>query len=269
MDPVAVEIGPIAIRWYGVFVALGFLAGLFFVQRRAARSGFGGERAGNLVLLGLLGGLVGARLFYVLTNWAYFRAAPMEILRVDHGGLVFYGGLIGGTLTLVVACLVLRIPMGRLADLFIPGLPLGHAFGRVGCFLNGCCFGRVCDAPWGMRYGAGSQAAVAQYHQGLLAEATNTPLPVFPVQLLAAGANVAIFAFLLWIERRLRFRGQLLAVYLIVYGVYRFLHEFLRGDYLEPGLFTPAQEVSFVMVPVGVALFYLARRTQRAEPHTE
>ncbi len=260
MDPVAFEIGPLAIRWYGVFVALGFLTGLLYVQHRAAKAGFGGERASNLVFLGLIGGLVGARLFYVTLNWEHFSAAPLEMLRLDHGGLVYYGGLIGGTLTLVAACLIRGIPMGRLADLLIPGLPLGHALGRIGCFLNGCCFGGVTDGFCAVQYDPGSQAAAVHAHRELIDSVAQAPLPVLPVQLLAAACNVAIFVFLLWIERRLRYRGQLLAVYLATYGVYRFLLEFLRGDYLGVGMLTPAQEVSLVMVPAGIVVFLIARR---------
>ncbi|MFW5802604.1 MAG: prolipoprotein diacylglyceryl transferase [Verrucomicrobiota bacterium] len=266
MDPVAFEIGPLAIRWYGIFVALGFLAGLLYVQHRAAKAGFGGERASNLVFLGLIGGLVGARLFYVALNWEHFRAVPLEILRLDHGGLVYYGGLVGGTLTLVAACLIRGIPMGQLGDLLIPGLPLGHALGRIGCFLNGCCFGVVADnACCTVQYDPGSQAAAVHAHRGLIESVTQSPLPVLPVQLLAAVCNVGIFVFLLWIERRLRFRGQLLAVYLMAYGVYRFLLEFLRGDYLEVGMFTPAQEVSLVMIPAGIILFVVARRRAKIQ----
>lgn len=265
MDPVAFEIGPLAIRWYGIFVALGFVAGLLYVQHRAAKAGFGGERASNLVFLGLIGGLAGARLFYVVLNWEHFRAVPLEILRLDHGGLVYYGGLVGGTLTLVAACLIRSIPMGRLADLLIPGLPLGHALGRVGCFLNGCCFGVVADhSCCVVQYDPGSQAAAVHAHQRLIESVAQAPLPVFPVQLLAAACNAGIFVFLLWIERRLQFRGQLLAVYLVTYGVYRFLLEFLRGDYLDVGMLTPAQEVSLLLVPAGIIVFLIARR--RANP---
>ena len=259
MDPVALEIGPIAIRWYGIFVALGFLTGLLYVQHRAHKSGFGGERASNLVFLGLIGGLIGARLFYVFTNWAHFRDVPLEILRLDQGGLVFYGGLIGGAITLVAACLISKIPMGFLADLLIPGLPLGHALGRIGCFLNGCCFGKPTRGFCAVQYGPDSPTArVHEYHE-LIPAAAYAPLPVFPVQLLAAACNVGIFVFLLWIERRLKFRGQLMGTYLVVYGFYRFLIEFLRGDYVHAGLLTPAQEVSLIMIPAGIALFAIAR----------
>lgn len=260
MDPVAFEIGSLAIRWYGVFVALGFVTGLLYVQHRAAKAGFGGERASNLVFLGLIGGLAGARLLYVALHWEYFSGTPLEILRLDHGGLVFYGGLIGGTLTLVAACLIRGIPMGRLADLLIPGLPLGHALGRIGCFLNGCCFGVVKDGCCTVQYDPGSQAAAVHAYRGLIDSVAQAPLPVLPVQLLASACNVGIFVFLLWIERRLRFRGQLLAVYLVAYGVSRFLVEFLRGDYLEVGMLTPAQEVSMVLIPAGIIVFVIARR---------
>lgn len=259
MDPVAFQLGPLAIRWYGIFVALGFIVGLVFVERRSGRAGMRSEQVANLVFIGLIGGLLGARLFYVLHNLVYFRANPWETIRLDHGGLVFYGGLIGGTLSLLATCLLRRLPMGRVADMLIPGLPLGHALGRIGCFLNGCCFGQPWSGACGIQYDAGSQAAARQCQQGLIAAPSLAPLPVFPVQLLAAIANLAIFFGLLAVERRLRGRGQLLGLYIAVYGFYRFVIEFLRGDYLDAGMLTPAQEVSLVLVPVGVAVFLLRR----------
>jgi len=259
MDPVAFQLGPLAIRWYGIFVALGFIAGLVVVERRSARAGMRPEQVANLVFVGLIGGLLGARLFYVLHNLSYFGENPWEAIRLDHGGLVFYGGLIGGTLSLVATCLLRRLPMGRVADMLIPGLPLGHALGRIGCFLNGCCFGQPWSGPCGVHYDAGSQAAASQCRQGLIAAPSLAPLPVFPVQLIAVVANVAIFLGLLAIERRLRGRGQLLGLYIAVYGLYRFAIEFLRGDYLDAGMLTPAQEVSVVLIPVGVVVFLLRR----------
>lgn len=278
MDPVAFHLGPLTIRWYGVFFALGFLAGYQLLLYRARKSTLGPDRAANLTFVGMVAGVIGARLLYVVQNWATeFRDNPAEIIRIDHGGLVFYGGFILGTLVMVGLSRARRFPLGEFADLVAPALALAHAFGRVGCFLNGCCFGRVWHGPLAVTYPPGSEVMRAQYRQGIfpldivervreyLADpASSAPVscfPVFPVQLLEAAVNLAILALLLLVEKRLARRGQLFAVYLVLYAASRFGDEFLRGDYLErTGGLTPAQILCLVLLPAAVALFVLFGR---------
>ena len=253
MDPVAFHFGPLSIRWYGIFFALGFLAGYQVLQWRAKKSRIGVDAAATLTFIGIIAGVLGARLFYVITNWReQFSGNWPEIIRIDHGGLVFYGGFIVSSLSLLAYCLWKKHPLGETADLFAPALPLAHAFGRIGCLLNGCCYGRVTDAPFAWHY-----------PHGVIANDAG----VIPSQLFEAIANLGIMTLLLLTEKRLPRRGQLMAFYLMLYAGMRFGLEFLRGDYpadqLLWGRFTPAQGICFILFPFGIALWFIC--AQRGE----
>ncbi|NOY82367.1 MAG: prolipoprotein diacylglyceryl transferase [Kiritimatiellaeota bacterium] len=271
MNPIAFQLGPLTIRWYGIMVAAGFLLGFTVLQRRAGRGGaVSRDEAGNLALTAMLGGIVGARLFYVIENWEEYRRALAEILRIDHGGLVFYGGLFGAVAAVWLRCRRKRLPVWEVGDLFAPALPVGHALGRVGCFLNGCCFGRPWRGLFSVLYPPGSDVHHVQRIKGICAPDSAQCLPVFPIQLMAAVMNLAIFGILLLAGPRLARRGQLFALYVMLYSSMRFFLEFARGDYLVYiGPFTPAQVVCLLLFPVGVVLFVLLGRfapDRRAAP---
>jgi len=274
MSPVAFELGPLTIRWYGIFVALGFLAGFALVQYRAPRHGFRREAAADLVFAAMLGGIVGARLFYVLQNWRVeFSGNLLEIVRIDHGGLVFYGGFFGAVAALALLCRRRSWAWQEVADLLAPALPLGHAFGRVGCFLNGCCFGRPWSGWGAVRYPAlvDGQWANAVLHvqvqKGLLPPGAAASLPVFPVQLVSAAMNLVICGVLLGMERQRHPRGALFAVYLGLYGLGRFAVEFGRGDQAHFCGVSPAQLICLPLV--AVAALWMVRLYRRAGSGSE
>ncbi len=264
MDPIAFTIGRLTIRWYGVFTALGFVAAYLLMLWRAPRHGISRDRISDFTFLAMVAGLVCARGLYVLQNWGYFGRNPGEIIRIDHGGQVFYGGFIGAVVAVAVLAKVKRVRLGSLADVFAPALPLGHALGRIGCFLNGCCFGRPFDGACAVHYHVPEYHATleAQAELGQIASGAAQPLPVFPVQLLASFANLAICLFLLVVARRLKQPGRLFALYAMTYSAVRFSTEFLRGDYVAPPLgLTPAQWVGLGVFPVAlVAFVWLGRR---------
>lgn len=263
-DPVALQIGRLSIRWYGIFVALGFLAGYKLLHRRAARLGLPVEAAPDITLAAMVGGIVGARLLYVLQNWSEeFSANPLEALAIWHGGLVFYGGFLGALVTVIFWSRRQGWPLLAIGDMAAPALALGHAFGRVGCFLNGCCFGRVTAGPLAVSYpGLTSDGLIngPLYVQRLLGVVPPDALacaPVFPIQVVEALGNLALCGVLLRLDRRAALRGRLFPVYLALYAVLRFLVEFGRGDYLSrPGGLTSAQW--FCLVLVVVAAVWLA-----------
>lgn len=265
MDPIAFQLGPFTIRWYGVFAALGFLAGFALLHYRGKHRPIGGDRAADLAFLAIIGGLLGARILYVLQNWSFYSSRPLEIVRIDHGGLIFYGGFFGAALLVAVGSRLKGCELRDVADLFAPVLPLGHAFGRVGCFLNGCCFGRPWRGPGSVRYPAGSDVMAVQEELGVIEPAALACEPVFPVQLVAAAGNALICLLLLRMEGRLRHKGQLFALYVIGYAAFRFGTEFLRGDYLDRtwGL-TFAQLFCIVLLPAGLIAFYLLARYDAA-----
>lgn len=267
MNPVLLKLGPITIRWYGAFAALGFLAGFRLVQYRAHRTGFGRGRAADLSLATMVGGLGGARILYVLQHWSEFRDDLLEVIRIDHGGLVFYGGFIGAVLSILGICAWKGWSFRRVADLFAPAAALGHAFGRIGCLLNGCCFGRPWSGPLALRYPPDGSVLFVQIEKGLLSGGAQACLPVFPIQLIAALFNVGLCVVLLRAEKHLRAPGQLFGLYLTLYAAGRFVMEFGRGDYLAGlGPFTPAQGLCFWLLPAGVAWFAVMPRLARRCP---
>jgi phosphatidylglycerol:prolipoprotein diacylglycerol transferase len=156
VHPIALKLGTLSIHWYGVMVALAFLAGLWTAGRRGMRAGIAAEKIVDLGPWAIVGAIVGSRVLYVISYWQEaFAGKPItEIFMVWKGGLVFYGGLIGASLACIAYVRLKKLPLWKVADILIPSLPLGCFFGRVGCFLNGCCYGRACNLPWAVRFPA-------------------------------------------------------------------------------------------------------------------
>jgi phosphatidylglycerol:prolipoprotein diacylglycerol transferase len=256
VHPILVELGPLTIRWYGVFVALGFLAAMGLFRRRAARLGLPDDSATNLILLLFVAGLVGARAWYVIRYWRdEFSGNLAEIPMIQRGGLVFLGGFFAAMLVLWLWCRAKKLPFATMADALAPCLALGHAFGRVGCFMNGCCHGRPSDVAWAIA--PNSPPAVAG-------------IPLHPTQLYEAVGLLDITAALLFMQRSQRYPGQLAWSYALLYALLRFAVEFFRGDVPHGALgrFTSAQVACillFVVAWLGSArASYLAAKARRA-----
>lgn len=256
MHKIAFQFGGFTIYWYGVFVALGFLAGLWTASRRALRHGI---RAESIVDLGpwlILGTLVGARGLYVLSYWREdFAGKPFwQVFNIRGGGLVFYGGLIGASLACVLYVRWKKLPLWKTADILAPSIALGHAFGRIGCLMNGCCYGRACALPWAIQFPYGH----ATY-----------PNRVHPTEIYEAALDFVLYLFLAWLFRRKRFDGQIFALYLLCYAVLRAFVESFRGDYTTyylGGHATPAQVLSIFIFMAGALLWRaLGARESRAE----
>ncbi|MCF7838573.1 MAG: prolipoprotein diacylglyceryl transferase [Candidatus Marinimicrobia bacterium] len=257
MHAIAFHLGSRPIYWYGICVALGFLAATGYWTWRTRRDGLGPDFAGDMAFWLMLAGVLGARLFYVLAEWPYFRAHPEAIVRIDQGGLVFYGGFLGAAVAAWVVARQRQVALLDLGDLILSGLPLGHAFGRIGCFLNGCCYGGPTHTCIGVHYPTQSPPWLDYGTQGL-----------WPTQLIEAGWNLALFIGLaLWYPRR-RYRGVLSGAYLALYGLQRFGNEFLRGDERPDwhGL-SQAQWLSLALILAGLALI-VARRWHGLPAHT-
>lgn len=252
MEKVAFQFGNFAVYWYGVFVALGFLAGIWTAARRAPFQGLAPERVVDLGPWLIVGALIGARTLYVLSYWEEeFRQAPWwEVFMFRKGGLVFYGGFIGSVLACLLYTRAKRLPLWKVADVMAPSVALGHAFGRLGCLMNGCCYGRACDLPWAIRYPSGHETY---------------PLPVHPTQIYDSLLNLALYAGLAWFYRHRKHEGQVFAAYLVGYAILRFAVEFFRGDYAVRylgGWATPAQLLSLLILAVGLALWQWLSKPQ-------
>ena len=217
MHPDFFHLGPLDIHTYGVFVALGFAAGLYVATRRARAAGLDPDLINNLSLWLILAGMGGAKLFHIIFFWDDFRAGWQAVgWRSLREGFVFYGGFIGACLATIAYCRVKKLPLWEVADVFAPALALGHAFGRMGCFFNGCCFGKVCTLPWAVRFPPPHIMA---------------GIPLHPTQLYEVAGNLAIFAGLTAFTHRRQFPSQIWWFYVLLYGALRFTVEFFRGDY--------------------------------------
>lgn len=256
MHPIAFKLGPLTVHWFGIMIALAFLAGMWTAVRRAPLVQIPGELIADLVVPWLLlGGVLGARLLYIATYWREsFADQPWtEVFMIQRGGLVFYGGLVGPSLAAVLFARWKKIPLWKLADVLTPSIALGSMFGRIGCLMNGCCFGRACELPWAIRFPA---------------DHSTGGLPVHPTQIYDGLLNLALYLGLAWLFRhRRKFDGQIFAVYLMCYAVTRSIAEAFRGDYndahLHGGL-TPAHLVSAGIFVAGVVAFVLFRNRSQA-----
>ena len=248
MQPIAIELGPFPIHWYGVMVALGFVAGLWTASRRGLASGISAEKVIDFGPWIILGAIIGARTLYVISYWREsFEGRPTwEIFAVWQGGLVFYGGLMGSTVASAIYIRLKKLPFWKMADILAPSIALGYVFGRIGCLLNGCCYGRACDLPWAIHFPGGN--------------ALNAPTtPVHPTQIYDSLLNLVFYAALAWLYRRRKFDGQIFAAYLIGYALLRSFVEMFRGDYPEHqhylgGWATPAHLASIAILAAGLVL---------------
>jgi phosphatidylglycerol:prolipoprotein diacylglycerol transferase len=249
MHPVLLRLGPLTIHTYGVLIATGILLALWFARRRAPKYGLDPDRVWNVGIYMVLAALVGAKVWYVAEGWKYYAANPREIFSVAtlQAAGTWYGGVF--TALLVAVFYVRRYKLGLLPLLDTLGIPLslGHGIGRLGCFSAGCCWGKPTAAAWGVTF-----------TDPYAAQTIGTPLgtALHPTQLYEATAEFTILAFLLWLDRRQKFSGQIFATYFMLYGVARFTIEFFRGDpgrtMLFDGRVSLMQVVSLLMVALGV-----------------
>jgi phosphatidylglycerol:prolipoprotein diacylglycerol transferase len=250
IDPIAFSIGPLAVRWYGLMYLVGFAAAWWLGVRRIRqdRSPITRKQLDDLVFYAVLGVILGGRLGYVLFyKPAHYAANPLEIFAIWQGGMSFHGGLLGVIAAMWLYARRQGVDFLRLMDFLAPLCPLGIAAGRLGNFINGELYGRVTDLPWGMVF----------RHAG---DAPRHPSQLYQFAL----EGLALFVLLWWFSVKPRPRGQVSGLFLIGYGVFRFLAEFAR----EPDAFlgtlalglTMGQWLCLPMIAAGIALFAWARR---------
>lgn len=249
MHPYLVKIGSFKIPAYGVFVSIGFLLAVILAGWRAPQEGIKKEEIYDLSFYVLLGGIVGARLYYVLQHIDEFAKAPWEALFVWRGGLAIIGGLALGALSGVWYCKRRGLDVRKTFDLVAWVLPLAQAIGRIGCLCAGCCYGKPCSLPWAIVFKDPNSLAPIG-------------IPLHPTELYHMVANLIVFAILTFAYKRKAFDGQIVSLYLLLYSVGRFTVEFFRGD--NRGFIGPLslpQWLSLAMFAVGLALYLsLSRR---------
>lgn len=270
MKQVAFTLGGFPFYWYGVMLALAFIAGLINATWLGKRSGRTFPLFSDLLFWVVVGGIVGARLTYVAANWPEFSHDTLKILNLRNGGLVFYGGLAGAILAFLLFTRQHRERVWALGDIAITSLPLGHALGRVGCFLQGCCHGTRTDSAFGVLYPAGSPAWHSQVPMGL-PDTARTCWPVHPVQLYETAANLLIWVVLIFFLRRPHREGRVVGLYMMLYALTRFSLEFFRGDERLRSFahLSLAQITSIALLAAGLGVWCLVGRKAAETPQTE
>lgn len=220
------------LQMYGLMLALGFVSCYFLARRLARLTGRDPGEVDTLIMVAAIGGVVGARAVYVAQNWGdLFANDPLAAFMLWRGGLVFYGGFAVAALGIVAYGLLRREPLRRLLDFCVVFVPLGHAFGRLGCFFHGCCFGGVGGGALGVCFPHGSPAWQHQVSKGLIGPYAPQALPVWPTQLIEAAGCALLFVALWWLYRtRRRVAGLCCGVYAVAYAALRFVGECLRDD---------------------------------------
>jgi phosphatidylglycerol:prolipoprotein diacylglycerol transferase len=256
MYPILYKIGPINIYAYGFFLAVGFMTAILVAAQEARRLGLPVGRFYDLCFFIIVFALIGSRILYVIVEPGKFIQNPLKVFALWEGGLVFHGGLIAAV---VVAFLLMRrygMPWRTTFDALAVGMPLGQAFGRVGCFMAGCCFGSLSDLPWAVRF----------THPDTLCPIRE---PLHPAQLYEALLAFGVFGVLFWLRKRKRFEGQLILTYFFLAGLVRFFVEFFRAPTsIDPRgpeliLHMPATQVGALGIALlsGSVLFWAWRKS--------
>lgn len=251
MHPVLISIGRFHIYTYGVMIALGLLVGVLLARHQAAKEGIHPDKIVDITFYVILAALAGSRLVFVLMNLQEYAHDPIAAIKIWEGGLVFYGGLLPGVAVGLWYIKRIGLPLWQVADIFAPSIAIGHAFGRIGCFFAGCCYGTASSLPWAVTF---------TDHRGL------APLGIalHPTQLYSSLTLFLIFGFLIVLRIRKKFHGELFCSYVLVYSMARFLLEFLRGDprgSVLGGMLSTSQAIGIPLVGISIVmLLYLRKR---------
>jgi len=260
MYPKLLEIGPLTIHTYGLLLVTAYLVAIALAAHLAERNGLPRAYAWDLGFVVIISALIGAKLLMVLSELGTYLQEPSLLLSIEfwRAGGVFYGGLLGAIGgSALYAWKNPRLPFWPMADACAPAIALGQSIGRLGCFAAGCDYGSSANVPWAVTF-----------TNAYASERTGVPLnvPLHPAQLYESFTTLAIFAILLVFYRRKRFSGQIFALYLILYGVARFILEFFRGDADRGFVFawvSTSQFVSLLIIPAGLILYWHLRRQRQ------
>ncbi len=251
MYPVLYKIGTFSVLSYSLFIAVGLISGILLVKREAERTGEDLEKIMDLCFYLLIAAIVGSRLFYIAANPGKFFESPLEVLRIQNGGLYFYGGLIAALITGLIYMKSTKMPLWKTADIMAPPVAAGQFLGMLGCFFAGCCYGRASKFPW----------AITFMNPESLAP---TGIPLHPVQLYYALNYLIIYCILLFIRRYRKFDGQVFWVYVLLYGITFAVIETYRGDtqgFSISGALSVAQTVGAVFAMIAAVMIMLLRRS--------
>jgi phosphatidylglycerol:prolipoprotein diacylglycerol transferase len=256
---------------YGVMMFVGFSAATWLAARRVRTIGQPPDVIWDMMMWVLIPGLIGARLTYLAQNWDRVllnkngAQALVALFALWDGGIVFYGGVIGGIVGVVIYCRRRGINPIAMFDVIAPSLFIGEGFGRIGCFLYGCCYGRACELPWAVQFPRDSLTFKLLVERGTVAADAPATIALHPTQIYSSVAAFALAGILAWYFRRRSFDGAVIALAWILYPVNRYILETFRDD--EPGRlgtdFTFSQLVSIALLISGIGAMYYFSQTQK------
>lgn len=245
MFPEFLKIGDFVVYWYGVMVALGVLtAGLIF-QRLAKRQGYKPELISQIIFWTVLWGIAGGRLLHVSVQFPYYYRNPLEIFSIRNGGLAAEGAIISGFVFIAVYSKIRRFNLFRTLDILAVPVPLAQALGRLGCFLNGCCYGKPTDCVFGVAF-------------------PHLQARVHPTQLYYAAAHLVLFVFLLRLYKKKVKEGAVFSAYLMCFSLIRYTIDHLRGDLPASYLgLHPTQAIAVLLFITGASMFWASSKKTR------
>lgn len=239
------SIGKLVVHGYGAMIGLGILLCIVMAMYRARKRSMNQEAVLDIALFGVAFGFLGAKLLYVIVEIRQFAANPLQVLGSE--GFVVYGGIIAGVAAAMIYCRRKKLVFLEYFDLLVPSVALAQGFGRIGCFLAGCCYGRETTSSFGVVFPESGLAPAG--------------VRLLPTQLLSSAGDFAIMIILLLYARKSKRKGAVGAMYLLLYGIGRFFIEFLRfDDRGMVGIFSTSQVISIVMVLLAAVFFLRGKR---------
>ena len=235
------SIGPFTVHGYGLMIAIGILAAYVTAEYRAKKHGLDPDKIFYLVIWAVVGGFAGAKVLYFLTRLKDIMENPRVLLDLADG-FVVYGGIIGGIFSAMAYCKIKKMPFLKYFDLVMPSVALAQGFGRIGCFLAGCCYGRETDSALGIVFHNSSYAP--------------NDVKLLPTQLISSGLDFLLCAVLILLDRKKKGDGQIAGAYLVLYSIGRFILEFYRGDLIRGnvGALTTSQFIAIFVAMAGVVM---------------
>ena len=255
---------------YGVMAVTGYLVGIYFISKEAGRKKIDPILIQSLSMWIIVGMLIGARIWYVLENWYQFSGDIISIFQLWEGGMVFYGGFIGGFVGGILFIRLAKLPLRKVMDITAPGIAIAVSIGRIGCFLNGCCYGRVTDSCIGVSFPSRwyPPAFVDHLQRGLITKGAGHSLPVIPTQLISA-LNLFLIFLILWnIRKKKVFNGFLFSLFIGLYGLQRFIVDFFRHYSEHAMLFkylTLSQVLSIILILTSIVVILIGYRKKVTE----
>jgi phosphatidylglycerol---prolipoprotein diacylglyceryl transferase len=248
----------ISVHSYGFMIALGVLVSFYVALKMTKRYGLDSDKLSSMFLWVMLASVVGGRIFFYFEDIDKYINNPSELLKMSGGGFVFYGSLIFAIPTIIWWLRKRKIPVRPMLDVIAFISPIIQSFGRVGCFLAGCCHGKVCDNALGVSF----------THPDTMARPMDTPL--YPTQLFDIGINIIIIITLLFLKKKKKFEGQLFLIYIVMYGVGRSINEIYRGDeargFVFNGLLSHSQFIAICLIAISTYFWFRWNKTKVSSP---